>query len=141
MLEGDFNIHVERPDDVNAMKFIPLLHCYVNRSTHVLGGHLNLLFTLDDVLPPRVSYHETGLSDHSLIRWNSFLPKPALLYSTTSCRPWKQLNMLKFKAALACSALYDDTSWSAFDVDELALLFDSEVTKILNALLDPLQGL
>lgn len=75
MLAGDLNIHVERPDDTNARKFLALLHCYglsyhVNRFTHVLDGHLGLLFTLDDALlpVPRVTYyHEIGLSYHSLI--------------------------------------------------------------------------
>ncbi len=122
-LAGDFNIHVERPDDVNARNFVSLLRCYglsghVDRPTHNLGGHLDLLFTLNDFMPPRLSFHESGLSDHSLLRWNSVLPRPALKYSTISYRPWKKLNMSIFESALSCSLLCDESFWLCSNVDD-----------------------
>jgi hypothetical protein len=137
---GDFNIHVERTDDPHAIKLLGLLGCYgmscrVNRATHECGGFLDLVFTPDDVQKPCLSFHETGLSDHCLVRWNSLLPKLPLIYTSSSYRPWKKLNLENFKVALLDSPLCDFLSWSVFDVDDLAALYDRTITQILDALI------
>ncbi len=47
---GDFNIHVNKPDDPNTMKFMDILSQFnlvqhINEPTHKLGNTLDLIIT------------------------------------------------------------------------------------------------
>jgi len=54
---------------------------------------------------------------------------------TTTGRPWRRLDAADFTAALQSSSLCRPDVWSGLDVDELAQLYDSVLTSILNDLL------
>jgi hypothetical protein len=82
-----------------------------------------------------LTLHETGLSDHCLLRWNACLPKPRLTYVSSTYRPWKHLNKENFQISLLNSPLCDPDFWSDLDVDQLAALYDSTITSILDKLL------
>jgi len=59
------------------------------------------------------------------------------VYSTTVRRPWRQLDVSKFRAELQTSALCRPDTWSVFDVDDLAKLYDTEINAILDRLVPP----
>ena len=140
IVAGDFNIHVERLNDSNASRLLSIFRdygycCRVNSPTHNLGGTLDVIFTSCDLPSPQVTVHETGLSDHSLLRWNSTLPSPCLTYRTVTYRPWKLLNICDFRAALHGSPICDPESWSSLDANELACLYDSSIADLINRIL------
>ena len=88
---GDLNIHVERIDDPNVRKLLDIFTGYglinrVTQATHNLGGYLDVIFTLEEYPSPNVTYHETGLSDHLLLRWNTALSRPQPSYQTLCFR-------------------------------------------------------
>ena len=69
---GDLNIHIERQADPNSRKLTEIFRDHgmsITVSTHNLGGTLDVVFTSDELSPPAVITHETGLSDHSLLKW------------------------------------------------------------------------
>ena len=139
IIAGDMNIHVERPEDANALKLLRTfesygLSCKVNVPTHNLGGTLDVVFTSANT-PLAVRTHETGLSDHSLLLWNSTLPRPPLVYYKSSYRQWNRLDSEKFFHLLSCSKLCDSHSWSSMSIDELSHFYRSSLLQILDELI------
>jgi len=107
----------------------------VTSATHDLGGILDVVASRADLPSPDVNVLDVGLSDHRLLRWSSSLTRPAPVYVTTTGRPWRRLDAAEFTAALQSSSLCRPDVWSSLDVDELAQLYDSVLTSILNDLL------
>jgi len=56
------------------------------------------------------------------------------VYSSTTSRPWKKLDPVTFRSALAASPLCDSDVWSALDLNGMAQLYDTEITSILDHL-------
>ena len=140
IVAGDFNIHIEHPNDANPSKLLQIFRdygfgCAVNGPTHNLGGTLDIVFTSSDCPLPCITVHETGLSDHCLLRWTSLLSRPVLEYKTSTYRPWKLLDTDEFRDALSLSPLSVSQSWSSMDVNELATMFDTVITRIADKLI------
>ena len=137
---GDLNIHVERGDDPNARKLLDIFSGYgllnrVTQATHNLGGYLDVIFSLNEYPTPNVTYHETGLSDHLLLRWNAALSRPRPFYQTLSFRPWSKLDISQFRESVLSSDICDPSSWSILNIDEMADLFSSCVQPIIEHLM------
>jgi hypothetical protein len=49
-------------------------------------------------------------------------------------RPWRQLSLSTFREAVASSSLRDPSAWSGLDMDELAQLYDRDMTTIVDRL-------
>jgi len=56
--------------------------------------------------------------------------RPSPIYSSTTGRSWFRLDKNAFSTALPSSQPCRPVSWSALDVDELAQLYDTEITCI-----------
>jgi len=134
---GDINIRLDRPADPATCQLIDVLHprafanC-VTTATHDLGGMLDVVVVRDDLELPPVDVLDVGLSDHRLLRWSAPLTRPCPVYTPVTCRPWKQMDAAAFRSALLSSPLCSPDSWSQLGVDDLALLYDSVVTDILD---------
>jgi len=80
---GDFNIYVDVPNDINAVKFLDLLELlgleqHFTEATHIFGHTLDLVITrktetLLGSTPRSCRY----LSDHSAVRCSIRINKPA----------------------------------------------------------------
>jgi hypothetical protein len=70
---GDFNFHLDKPDDPNAALFSDLLssmdlHQHVTKPTHRSGHLLHLIITRSpDSAPGSLVIHDACISDHCLI--------------------------------------------------------------------------
>ena len=124
MLTGDVNVRLDRPTDPGSVRFNDLLESFaltqhVTVSTHRLGGILDVVVTKSDNTPSSLQVEDIGLSDHHLITWSVSLRKTtAPNYVTSERRPWKNLDVAKFRSALRSSSLCtDDTTGTDFDVD------------------------
>ena len=138
-ITGDFNIHIERPEDPHGRKLMNLMSTYgmvslVNCPTHILGGTLDLLFS-NDVSQVSVTVSNPAISDHFLLSWNSSLSLPRLIYSDVTFRPWRSLDITTFRDCISHSPLCNPDNWSSLDVDALSLLYDQSIIEILDSLI------
>ena len=90
---GDFNVRLERDDDVNDVRLVNLFSTYgldvrVTVPTHQLGGMLDVVATRRDLPPFDVSVVDVGLSDHCLLRWSAEASHLTPTVKTVVCRPW-----------------------------------------------------
>ena len=118
------NIHLERPDDRHTRSLFNILNTYglsshVNNATHNRGGSLDIVATRSDLPPVSVFTTDPGISDHCLLRWDFFLARPLPVYTSTTTRPWRNLDESAFRTALAQSALCQPSTWSSLDLDQL----------------------
>jgi hypothetical protein len=104
---GDFNIHVNDPNDLHAKRFAATIESFdlvqsVVGPTHRTGNTLDLVVTRHpsscDVLPPM-------LSDYSLVIAKYPAAHFAVPWSIKNIRPWKKFDMASFAASLRSSAL------------------------------------
>ena len=137
---GDLNIHLDRSDDPYARQLNDLVTSYgfairPTASTHQLGGTIDVVITRADSFGPDVSCVDVGLSDHFLLQWSVTAERPSsstVEYVTQ--RPWRQLDVDEFRAALTDSVLCRPNVWPD-NVDQLASLYDSTLTELLDRLI------
>ena len=138
---GDINVRLDRPDDATAIQLVEVLSdhglaCRVSSPTHDLGGLLDIVVTRNDLPSPAVVIDDVGLSDHRLLRWVVPLHKPCPKYATMTSRPWRQLDPDVFRAAVQSSSLCCPERWQeCASIDDLAQLYDVEITAILDRLI------
>ncbi|HSN23898.1 MAG TPA: endonuclease/exonuclease/phosphatase family protein [Methylomicrobium sp.] len=140
LLVGDINIRLDRPDDPFTGQLVETLASYgfanrVQSTTHNLGGLLDIVATRDDMPLPTVDVLDVGLSDHRLLRWQAPLTRPCPVYQTVTNRPWRRLDNAAFRTALQSSILCRPDSWIDCSVDDMARLYDSELTAIVDKLI------
>ena len=139
IVAGDFNIHIERPDDPNGRTLLDTLASYglssrVDFPTHIQGGTLDVVFTRLDLPPISVTSSDPGLSDHCLLTWAVPFVLPPLHYRSVSYRPWSRLDLNEFRRAIISSPLCQPSSWHGLDPNELASLYDSSIFSVLDRL-------
>ena len=136
---GDLNVHLERSSDPSAMQLVDLLadyglSCRVNEPTHNLGGLLDVVASRDDLQPLSVDVIDVGLSDQRLLRWSVHMSRPPPVYTTSTVRPWRQLDPVAFRDCLLSSSLCQPDEWQHYDIDSLARLYDAELLALLDRL-------
>ena len=136
---GDVNIHLERPTDPHTSEFNDILSahgvaCRVTGPTHNGGGLLDVVVSRDEMPIPDVAVVDVGLSDHCLLRWSAKLTRPPPVYTPSSVRSWRSLDIADLRAGLQSTLLCRPEMWREFDVDGLARLFDDEVNTVVNQL-------
>ena len=139
LFTGDVNIRMERSTDVHTAQFVDILACHglvicVTSTTHDMGSMLDdMLSPVGVDLPlPDVNELDVGLSDHRLLCCSAPLSRPTPVYTTATCQPWSRLDPAEFTAALQSSLLNQPDIWTDLSVDDLARLYDSEITSILD---------
>ena len=99
LITGDFNIHVDVTDDVDAVKLQELLEStglqqHVNVPTHIRGHTLDLIITRHSenivTSPPRTDYI---FSDHMPVHCNLLVNKPRFKKTHISYRKVKSINV------------------------------------------------
>ena len=140
LLTGDLNIRLERSTNPETSQFVHMLAAHglahsTTPATHVLGGALDVVVLRADMLPSRVDVIDAGLSDHWLLRWTMPLARSSPVYSSTTGRSWSRLDTDAFRTAIRSSQLGRPESWADLDVDDLARLYDSEITSLMDRLI------
>ena len=114
MITGDMNIHVDDPNDPDAIEFLDLLDTYgltqhVNTPTHRLGHTLDLIITrVSDALAKSTPISDSHLSDHSTVLCPLVLRKPVLTVKQVTFRKFKAIDLANFKKDIAESNLCQD---------------------------------
>ena len=141
VIAGDFNLHVERPDDLYPKKFFQLLAQYnlfqyvPTVPTHDQGGTLDLVITNQSFARKMGNFgirQSRTSSDHFLVLFDVELkitPKDDVV-TYTSYRNFMNIDVDKFKEDILNSDLGNfDASIS---VDEAVSLYDSVLTKLMD---------
>ncbi|CAB3993776.1 Hypothetical predicted protein [Paramuricea clavata] len=111
LMTGDFNIHVDVTDDVDAVKLQELLEStglqqHVNVPTHIRGHTLDLIITKHSenivTSPPRTDYL---FSDHMPVHCNLLVNKPCLKKTHISYKKVKSINVDALRNDLSNSDL------------------------------------
>lgn len=139
-ITGDFNIRLDRPNDVYAVQLRQLLGYYgmtahESGPTHQLGGALDVLITRDDAgRPDSVSVIDVGLSDHHLLQWTILATCSSPSVETLQSRSWRKLDVDVFRSALLTSRLCHQDLWPA-GADDMAALYATELHSVLDQLI------
>ena len=140
LITGDFNIHIEKPNDPHTRTLLDLIAAYdfssrVNVPTHDLGGTLDVVFSRTDSPPIAVNVSDPGVSDHRLVTWNLSFDRPSPTYVSSFHRPWNRLDPNRLQLEIADSALCHPSTWQNMDANELAELYSTCITSILDRLI------
>ena len=145
---GDFNIHLEKPDDRNCLAFRDLISSFglrlvVEGATHDCGGLLDIVLERDDKNKPItvVDKLETGLSDHQLLLWKISSPPSRHLTDASKVRQWRKLDIAGLERCLLSSPLVDSVAWPSMDVDQMVELYESTLTAALSTSLPVMASL
>ena len=127
---GDFNLHVNDPNDDNAMNFIEstqalALEQHVNFSTHTSANTLNLVFTeLFNELKIQKCTQDDFILDHCIVKCNLNVKRPDITRKVISYHKLKDINIQHMINSL--SVTYVD------DLDGLVEWFDKALSKALD---------
>jgi len=77
---------------------------------------------------------DVGLSDQYLLRWEVDFTRTLPSTVHICSRPWRQLDLESFRSALSASKLCQPDEWPA-DVDDMTIMYDSELNAQLDRLL------
>ena len=127
---GDFNLHVNDPNDDNAMNFIEstqalALEQHVNFSTHTSGNTLDLVFTeLFNELKIQKCTQDDLISDHCIVKCNLNVKRPDITRKVISYHKLKDINIHNMINSF--SVTYVD------DLDGLVEQFNKALSKALD---------
>ena len=104
---GDFNIHTDMLDDLDAIKLSDLLESFslqqhVSGPTHIHGHILELIITRQT---DRIIKMLPWMSDHASVLCMITSEKPKLTVESITYRKWKSVNVSSFNHDLAASDL------------------------------------
>ena len=132
---GDFNFHVDDPNDYQAKHFTDLLRSFdlkqhVNGITHKDGQTLDLVITRsDDSLIRKLSFWDPAISDHRAVHCELNLQKPIYAKKTVQYRKLRSIDFDRFSEEVRASVLFNHPS---SDLQTLVSRYNS----VLSALLD-----
>ena len=134
---GDFNIHLENPENPHTVKFNEYLQSFgiqqhVSSPTHNKGGILDVFITRSDQPPPEIFVHAPSISDHSLIE--GCLPVQSMtVFDLFSVRSWSKFDKKAFQQDLLSSELFSkNADLSELTVEDLFCRYDSTLRCLLD---------
>ncbi|XP_072018308.1 uncharacterized protein [Amphiura filiformis] len=107
ILLGDFNVHVNTPDDYDAKHFITSFESagfcqHVSGPTHKYGNTLDLIFSHPEDGLFRDTFTGTRLSDHHVIFCTLNLDKPTDVKEVRNCRNFRNMDQTSLNNDLVC---------------------------------------
>ena len=134
LITRDFNIHVDKPEDPAAAKFLSLLQSFgivqhVTVPTHVAGHTPDLVITREDcdllTCSPMAHYM---MSSHSTVLFPLSMAKPKRPTIVRTCRKIKSIDMDRFRSDIESSLLL---SSPAENMDKFAEQYQETLSRIL----------
>ena len=136
IISGDFNFHVDSPNEANSKSFLRLLESFslkqhVNFPTHIRGHTLDLLITrFDSEIIQSVEFDPPFLSDHFAVLVSIKVPikiRPPTIFKTI--REIGKINLDQFKQDILDSDLINSP---AETLSKLSEQFTSTLTNLLD---------
>ena len=95
---------------------------------------LMIALSLRSPCPDRVDVADVGISDHQLLCWEVSATRVTPTSVPVCSRVWRHLDLELFRSVLSASRLCQPDDWPD-DVDEMAALYDSEISAQLDGIL------
>lgn len=136
LIAGDFNIHIERKDDVNALSLLEIFDTFdlsfcPNEPTHILGGTLDLIVFSSNLPFLNCIVHPAGVySDHSYIMSKFDIKRQPHVRKRRLVRSWKKLDDKLF-TSLLCNSLVSQPC-EINNVDDALASFENEIKSIVD---------
>ena len=143
IIVGDFNIHVQRSDELQSQRFQDLLQdteliqLVPHIPTHIEGGTLDLIITTQnnelEISPPEIIRLGTN-SDHYFVRaeiLNLAAPTNKPTSKLIEYRKFEEIDIDSFKADLLLSELWAGDV-SSLDLDEAVVLYNNTLTNLID---------
>jgi hypothetical protein len=137
---GDVNVRLDRSHESSTCQLVELfasrgLLISATDWTQDRGGTIDVFASYSAVGVVPVSVIDVGLSDHRLLSWSVATDAPrSLSLAPRICRSWRRLAFDDFLGALRSSRLCQPNIWVDMSVDDLASLYDGELTAIADQL-------
>ena len=135
LITGDFNLHMDCQDDVNAKRFTDILESFdlkqrVCAGTHRNGHTLDLLINKsDDNMLNNIKVYDPNISDHSAVMCDVSIRKPQFRKEVIFYRKLRSLDMESFLSDVAdCPLVIDPSS----DLDHLVQQYDTLLRSIMD---------
>ena len=134
LITGDFNVHVDTPNDPTAAKFLSILESFglvqhVTVPTHVAGHTLDLVIIREDcdllTCSPVAHYM---ISSHSTVLFPLSMAKPNRPTIVRTCRKIKSIDMDRFRSDIESSLRL---SSPVENMDNLAEQYQETLSRIL----------
>ena len=133
IISGDFNFHVNKPNDPDAKRFIDILTTFnlvqhITQSTHILGNTLDLLITKS---PSTLTDHKVDfqISDHYTILFDLNIGKTECPKKILNFRKLKAINIDEFKKDIK---QLSDNSAIIDSLSDLVDFYNVELNRILD---------
>ena len=136
LLTGDFNLHVDNPENATASTFLDLLSSadlknFVNVPTHKNNHTLDLIISKTDGTVTNISICQALPSDHYAILCDLHLKPPPPQRETVRCRAIQKIDIDSFVNDIASSILLQ-TGQDDCNLEELCSNYNRELEKILD---------
>lgn len=144
IIAGDFNIHVERPNELYPKKFLSLLDQYGLRQcvplvpTHEQGGTLDLVIANEELSRKINSFDiiDSGVSsDHYLVTFEigvELEPDKGSEPKKISYRNFNTIILDDFRSDILESSLGDQGVWESHNLDAAVELYNIVLTKLMD---------
>jgi len=139
VLSGDFNVHVDDPNDRHGRQLLELLEIFdlrqnIQQSTHRDGHTLDLIITRHDVIPTQVRVDPPVYSDHGLV--SCCLPSVSFATwgsKSKTVRHWKRIDKAAFRKSIQESPLCENVSqFSGRSAADMFDLYDATLRRVLD---------
>ena len=134
---GDFNIHVDVSDDLDACRFLELLDSvgldqHVSVPTHISGHTLDLIITRNsDQLLVSSPWTDYLFSDHLPVHCNIQVEKPLLKSKRISFRKLKSIDISSLRDDLSKSDLCSNAI-DSLELNDLVTHYDAALSSALD---------
>ena len=135
IIAGDFNFHMDVPNDTEAIQMRALLDScsleqYVSESTHRCNHTLDLLITrVSDNVVSNVNVDRSLPSDHAAVMCLLKISRPLATKKTICFRKLRSINMENFRNDITASLLVTNP---AEDTNELCTQFHRVLSQLLD---------
>lgn len=136
ILVGDLNIHIEKRDDLHAIRLKEIFTLFnmaniVSEPTHLMGGTLDLIVPTDNLFIVSCSVQPSGvISDHSFIEASMSISLPPLIKTKKYVRSWSRVDNEKFISLVEKQIFGKNFDFKG--VDEAVDFFEREIRSIVD---------
>ena len=144
IIAGDFNFHVERPEELYPKKFqmlleeYDLLQCTPLIPTHEDGGTLDLVLSSEAVqlkMGPRRVLVDGTKSDHYLVHFDLNVEPTATDGDgpqSITYRNFNEIDLEVFRRDISLSPIGNESSWSGSSLDEVVESYNSSLKQLMD---------
>ena len=144
LITGDFNVHIDVPDDPDTVKLLDLLesfglHQHVTVPMHKFGHTLDLIITQQsEHIVNDSPWGNRFISDHSSVVCSLFTAKPDLTVEKVQFRKLNSINLELFRkdltdSELCCMQSKSETTLCSDNLNDIVWSYNKTLSALLES--------